>query len=161
MVSGLRVAMHPTVARILEMLDEDPTLVGRTLSVRLGISVSRLARLFRRHMSMSIVEYRNRLRFQRFFALIKGSPLQRPSLREAALAAGFGSYAHFHRLFWAEWHIGPSEFLRGKRGRVRSRRAQPRGGSASAATSAQAASKSRPPRGVTAPKPPVPVSARA
>ena len=98
------------------MFNVDPTLSGKELSSRLGLSVSRLARVFKRQMGVSIVEYRNRLRFERFFELLAGERGRKPTLRQAARAAGFGSYAHFHRLFRARWQTGPREGLP-KRGR--------------------------------------------
>jgi AraC-like DNA-binding protein len=94
------------------MFNVDPTLSGKELSSRLGLSVSRLARVFKRQMGVSIVEYRNRLRFERFFQLLAGERGRKPTLRQAARAAGFGSYAHFHRLFRARWQTGPREGFR-------------------------------------------------
>jgi len=56
-----------------------------------------------------MVEYKNRVRLNRFTALVdKG----RRNLLEAALAAGFGSYAQFHRVFRALRHVTPREYLR-------------------------------------------------
>ncbi len=97
---------------MVAMFNVDPSLSGKELSERLGLSVSRLARVFKRQMGVSIVEYRNRLRFERFFALVQEQGNRRPTLRQAARAAGFGSYAHFHRLFRARWRTGPREGFR-------------------------------------------------
>lgn len=97
---------------MVAMFQVDPSLSGKELSERLGLSVSRLARVFKRQMGVSIVEYRNRLRFERLFALLSEEPGRRPTLRQAARAAGFGSYAHFHRLFRARWQTGPREGFR-------------------------------------------------
>jgi len=36
----------------------------------------------------------------------------RTNLLEAALAAGFGSYAQFHRVFRALRHVTPRDYLR-------------------------------------------------
>ena len=98
---------------MVAMFNVDPTLSGKQLSARLGLSVSRLARVFKRQLGVSIVEYRNRLRFERFFQVLNGEGGGRkPTLREAARAAGFGSYAHFHRLFRARWRTEPREGFR-------------------------------------------------
>lgn len=94
------------------MFNVDPTLSGKELSERLGLSVSRLARLFKGQMGVSMVEYRNRLRFKRLFALLAVEDGRRPTLRQAVREAGFGSYAHFHRLFRARWHTGPRQGFR-------------------------------------------------
>jgi len=90
----------------------DPSLTGKELSTRLGLSVSRLARVFKRDAGVSIVEYRNRIRFRRFFGLVADRRTTRTTLRQAVRAAGFGSYAHFHRLFRARWQVCPREYLR-------------------------------------------------
>lgn len=91
------------------LLREDPSLGGKEIADRLEISLSRLARVFKAEMGMSLVEYRNRLRLDRFGALLEGG---RSNLLEAALDAGFGSYAQFHRVFRALRHSTPREYLR-------------------------------------------------
>ena len=81
---------------------------GKQIAARLDISLSRLARVFKAEMGMSLVEYRNRLRLDRFGCCsIAGGT----NLLEAALAAGFGSYAQFHRVFRALRHMTPREYL--------------------------------------------------
>ena len=89
----------------------DPSLTGKELSTRLGLSVSRLARVFKRDAGVSIVEYRNRIRFRKFFELLGDRHATRTTMRQAARAAGFGSYAHFHRLFRARWNVCPREYF--------------------------------------------------
>ncbi|HSS38745.1 MAG TPA: AraC family transcriptional regulator [Polyangia bacterium] len=108
----LRPSKHRAVSATVTMLAKDPSLGGKQIAGELGISVSRLARVFKRDMGMSLVEYRNRLRLDRFWVLVDGG---RPSLLEAALAAGFGSYAQFHRVFRAQRHLTPREYLRRRR----------------------------------------------
>lgn len=103
---------HPAVDRMVIMLDNDPSLSGKQLSEMLGLSVSRLARLFKRELGISIVGYRNELRFQRFHALLTTKGERPPTLGRAARLAGFGSYAHFHRLCRARWHTAPRDGLR-------------------------------------------------
>ena len=73
------------------------------------MSLGRLARVFKAEMGMSLVEYRNRLRLDRFTALLDTG---HRNLLEAALAAGFGSYAQFHRVFRALRHVTPSDYRR-------------------------------------------------
>jgi len=102
---------HRLVTAAVAMLAKDPALVGKEIAARLDISVSRLARVFKAEMGMSLVEYRNRLRLDRFMVLLDHG---RTNLLEAALAAGFGSYAQFHRVFRAMRHAAPREYLRQK-----------------------------------------------
>ena len=96
------------VTATVAMLARDPAMGGKQIAAKLDISLSRLARVFKAEMGMSLVEYRNRLRLDRFAVLLdKG----RTNLLEAALAAGFGSYAQFHRVFRALRHMTPREYL--------------------------------------------------
>ena len=60
---------------------------------------------------MSLVAYRNRLRMERFSQLVDQG---HTNLLGAALAAGFGSYALFHRVFRAMGRGTPREFLRSR-----------------------------------------------
>jgi AraC-like DNA-binding protein len=96
------------VTATVAMLAKDPAMGGKQIAAKLDISLSRLARVFKAEMGMSLVEYRNRLRLDRFAVLLdKG----RTNRLEAALAAGFGSYAQFHRVFRALRHMTPREYV--------------------------------------------------
>lgn len=99
------------VVGILRLLSQDPSLGGKQLAAHLNISLSRLARVFKQEMGMSLVHYRNRLRLERFDVLINSGT---ENLLEAALASGFGSYAQFHRVFVAERGAPPTRYLKGK-----------------------------------------------
>src|SRR5690606_32803588 len=67
------------------------------LARRTGLSPSRLSRLFKQQTGVTIVDFRNRQRLAKFLRLYgKG---QRHTMLNAALAAGFGSYPQFHRVF--------------------------------------------------------------
>jgi len=70
------------------------------------MSPGHLTRSFKRHAGSSIVEYRNELRLARFL-----SQATRQGLLEAALGAGFGSYAQFHRVFRARFGKSPRQYL--------------------------------------------------
>jgi AraC-like DNA-binding protein len=95
-------------AATVAILAKDPSIGGKEMATRLDISLSRLARVFKAEMGMSLVEYRNRLRLDRFTVLVdRGGS----NLLDAALTAGFGSYAQFHRVFRALRHITPREYL--------------------------------------------------
>lgn len=97
---------------VVRVLHEEPTLGGGALARRVGVSAGKLARDFKAEMGVSLVEYRNRLRLERFLALVdRGGG----NLLEAALDAGFGSYAQFHRVFRALLGTTPREYLTGRR----------------------------------------------
>jgi len=102
---------HPIVLRALEMLSRDPALVGKQIATSLDISLSRLVRLFKAEVGLSLVEYRNRLRIERFQVLVGA---REENLHEVARAAGFGSYAQFHRVFRAVYGTAPSSYLRAR-----------------------------------------------
>jgi len=94
------------------MLAENPSIDARAIARRLEVSVGWFARRFKAEMGMSLVEYRNRLRLDRVDALLAEG---KTTLLEAALAAGFGSYAQFHRVFRSIRHLAPREFLQRRR----------------------------------------------
>jgi AraC-like DNA-binding protein len=86
----------PLVQHVLLAVDQGLPLRGHQLARELAVSPGHLARAFKREMGMSLVDYRNRKRIERFY-----QALQQPggcSMRQAAQAAGFGSYAQFHRI---------------------------------------------------------------
>lgn len=109
-------AKHPVVGKVVRMLAHDPTLGGKDMAAKVDISLSRLARLFKSEMGQSLVDYRNGLRLERFLKLVDSGGA---NLLEAALAAGFGSYAQFHRVFCGAYKRTPREYLsrRGHRNR--------------------------------------------
>lgn len=99
---------HPMVRRVTSLLVRDPSLSCETMAVELGISAGRLARIFKRETKSSIVEYRNELRLAGFLERVD---VHAGNLLEAALEAGFGSYAQFHRVFRARFGRTPREYL--------------------------------------------------
>ena len=88
----------PLVRRILCALDDESATTGDQLARELGVSAGHLARSFKREMAMSLVEYRNRIRMDRFFEAIYREG-NRDNILVCALQAGFGSYAQFHRVY--------------------------------------------------------------
>ncbi len=112
-------AQGPLVESVVGSLADDPTLTGKILARRNCMSLSRLARVFKLEMGVSLVEYRNRLRLERFFGLMEAG--ERRDMLNAALDAGFGSYAQFHRVFRSTHGQSPRAFFRT---RARARNAQ-------------------------------------
>ncbi len=101
-------ARHPALRRAIRMLADDPSLGGAELADGLDISLSRLARLFKTELGVSLVDYRNQLRLDRFMKLAEQGT---GNLLQTALAAGFGSYAQFHRVFRAVSGKAPREYF--------------------------------------------------
>jgi len=98
----------PLVRRILQAFHQDPLISGERLAKVLGVSAGHLARSFKREMGVSLVEYRNRLRMERFFASMDRG---QHNLLDAALEAGFGSYAQFHRVHRQLLGTTPREYF--------------------------------------------------
>jgi AraC-like DNA-binding protein len=109
--NGLTAPAHPVVVGTLRLLAKDPSLGGKELADALRLSLSRLARVFKTEMGLSLVEYRNRLRLERFDVLVDE---RGDNLLDAALAAGFGSAAQFHRVFRALRGQSPRAYLKGR-----------------------------------------------
>lgn len=113
--------VHPVVERAAQLLREQPEQGSlRDLAKACGASASWLSRLFREQLGVSLVGYRNQARIDRFFELYReGRGL---NLSDAALGAGFGSYAQFHRVFKDTLGFAPGDLKRGVRGALESLR---------------------------------------
>ena len=90
--------VHPAVEKAARLIrDHDATLDLETLAQQAGLSPARLSRLFKQQTGVALVDYRNRQRVEKFLTLYGSG--QRVKMLDAALEAGFGSYAQFHRVF--------------------------------------------------------------
>jgi AraC-like DNA-binding protein len=107
-----KAGQSPLVERVLQAVSEELPMTGEQLAVELGVSPGHLARSFKREMGVSLVDYRNRRRIDRFFDSISraGGTV---NLLDAALEAGFGSYAQFHRVYRKFLGSAPREVLAG------------------------------------------------
>lgn len=99
--------LKPVILQALDALNDNPSLTGERLAAELSLSPGYLARLFKSEVGVSLVEYRNRLRIEGFFRLVENGG----NLLDAALKAGFGSYAQFHRVFRNIVGSTPREYL--------------------------------------------------
>jgi AraC-like DNA-binding protein len=86
---------------------ETPSLSTSALAKATHVTPRALAKHFRAEVGVSLVDYRNRLRIEKFLNLA----LQGTNLLEAALEAGFGSYAQFHRVFRQQMGVTPKQHL--------------------------------------------------
>ena len=107
--------VHPAVERTARLLlGDDDSYSLPQLARRAGLSSSRLSRLFKQQTGLSIVEFRNRQRIQRFldsYETERNSGRQ-TTLLDAALDAGFGSYPQFHRVFRQVAGCSPAQYQR-------------------------------------------------
>jgi AraC-like DNA-binding protein len=106
--SGTNKPMHPVIREVTKLLVRDPTLSCEALAKQVSMSAGQLARTFKKHTQVSIVEHRNELRLARFLNRVD---TQASNLLGAALEAGFGSYAQFHRVFRGRFGQTPREYL--------------------------------------------------
>jgi AraC-like DNA-binding protein len=101
--------------RALRALEKDPVVTGERIAHEMGISPGHLARSFKSEMGLSLVEYRNRLRIERFLRSVQRG---NDSLLRAALEAGFGSYAQFFRVYRKLLGTTPREHLGARKARA-------------------------------------------
>ncbi len=103
--------LHPAVARAVQLLTgPEGSLGSKDLARCCGLSESHLIRVFAEQIGMSMTEFRNRARLERFFEIYGDG--WRTTLSAAALEAGFGSYAQFYRVFRASMGHGPARHRR-------------------------------------------------
>ena len=108
-------SLHPAVERTARLLLNDDSSYSLTqLASRANLSPSRLSRIFKQQTGLSIVEFRNRQRVQRFLELYgrERDAGRRSTLLDAALHAGFGSYPQFHRVFRQVTGCSPAQYQR-------------------------------------------------
>jgi AraC-like DNA-binding protein len=90
-----RLPVHRLVMASVAMLAQDPGVRADQIARQLAVNPLILKRLFEATLGVSLAEYRNRLRLDRFaFLMAKG----RRSLSDAAVAAGFASFAQFQQV---------------------------------------------------------------
>jgi AraC-like DNA-binding protein len=103
--------LHPAVQAAVRWLHDDATQPEagdlRALARRCGISRPWLSLLFQEQLGESLTDYRNRQRFYRFRDLLADSV----SATDAALAAGFGSYAQCFRVVREHTGLSPRELV--------------------------------------------------
>lgn len=111
-------SVHPAVERAARLLlgDENNYSLPQ-LARRAGLSPSRLSRLFKQQTGLSIVEFRNRQRIQRFLDRydLERADGRQSTLLNAAFEAGFGSYPQFHRVFRQVAGCSPAEYQQRRR----------------------------------------------
>jgi AraC-like DNA-binding protein len=102
------VPLQRSILKALDILgrEEQPgNLSG--LAKLCGVSPAHLSRTFQKQVGIPLNRYRNAARLERFWRL-RNTPPQK-TLTEAALAAGFGSYAQFYKIFREAHGRGPRE----------------------------------------------------
>jgi AraC-like DNA-binding protein/quercetin dioxygenase-like cupin family protein len=100
--------MHPAVARALLLMREQAGAHSLSdLATEAGVAAPYLSRLLVEHTGRSFIDWRNRIRLDRFI----DSYHPGANLLAAALDAGFGSYTRFHHIFSELIGCPPSEWM--------------------------------------------------
>lgn len=101
--------LHPAVTQALGILKADDEIANlAALAKRCGVSASYLGDLLASQTGRGFVEWRNIARLERFQNFYP----QSEDLLTAALAAGFGSYTQFHRVFLETIGTTPGHWAR-------------------------------------------------
>ena len=108
--------VHPAVEKAARLIRHESNLLSlEKLASRAGLSAHRLSRLFKQQTGVALVDFRNRQRVERFMEIYGTG--QRHTMLDAALEAGFGSYAQFHRIFKRMTGSSPASHRRKLHGR--------------------------------------------
>jgi AraC-like DNA-binding protein len=103
--------VHPAVAKAIRLISSaDASIPLTSLALKAGLSAPRLSRLFKRQAGISLTAFQQRKCLERFLHLYRTGA--RYTLMEAALLAGFGSYAQFHRVFCRVMRMNPAAYRR-------------------------------------------------
>ena len=101
--------IHPAVERAARLIQDSSTTIPlNELAYHAGLSAARLSRLFKEQTGFAMVDFRNRLKVQRYLEIYRTG--QRLTMLDAALEAGFGSYPQFHRVFKDVLGCSPAKY---------------------------------------------------
>lgn len=100
--------VHPAVEQAARLIAAGDDRSFATLAKDVGMTRTSLSRRFRRDLGLSLIDHQNRTRIERFLDLHRSG---RRTILEAALAAGFGSYPQFHRVFRRVIGASPRQHL--------------------------------------------------
>lgn len=103
-------SVHPAVLRAARLLRADAGAeTVHAIARVVSLSPHHLSRLFLDQMGVSIPRFRNEQRFRRLLDVYGAG--DRMSILDAAITAGFGSYAQFYRVFCQLTGSNPSSYL--------------------------------------------------
>jgi AraC-like DNA-binding protein len=100
--------MHAAVTRAIMLLRQREAISLSDLAAEAGVTAPYLSRLLIGETGRSFVDWRNKVRLDRFMEGYRPGG----NLLAAALDAGFGSYVRFHRVFTETIGCTPSEWVR-------------------------------------------------
>lgn len=103
--------LHPALEKVLDVLNHPETgeMTLQNMARVVKMTPRRLSELFHRYVGLTLPEYRNSIRLQRFFVAFEKEPST--NLSYLALESGFGSYAQFHRVFKQYLQKSPKDWM--------------------------------------------------
>ena len=108
---GAGFEVHPAVEKAVGLLrDEQDALTAPEIAARVGMSAPYLGRLFHQQTGVTLADFRNRQRLERFLDLYGDG--SRFTILEAALETGFGSYPQVYRIFTQQMGCSPAAYRR-------------------------------------------------
>jgi len=102
--------LHPAVDRAAVLLQADPNMPLHRLAREAGLSESRLAQVFKKEVGRTLQEFRTGLKLDHVDHLVERGKVR--DLTSAALAAGFGSYSQFFRVFMKARGQSPRSYFK-------------------------------------------------
>ena len=112
--SSRKIELHPAVALAVEWLSKREASATSLpqIASRCGLSPAYLSRLFHQQLGVSLSQFRNSTRLSAFIEQYRDRG--RRTLLDCALAAGFGSYAQFYKVFYSAYGAGPARLIRSR-----------------------------------------------
>lgn len=112
--SSRKIELHPAVAVAVELLSKREASAASLpeIASRCGLSPTYLSRLFHQQLGISLSQYRNSTRLGAFMEEYTDRGPR--TILDCALAAGFGSYAQFYKVFLAAYGEGPAKLIRSR-----------------------------------------------
>ena len=107
----LNAPIHPAVDKITRYIHAGRAADDlQTVAALVNMAPETVSRLFKKHTGISLTAFRNRCRVDRFIQIYAHGHTY--TMLEAALMAGFGSYAQFYRVFIQVMKVTPSVYRR-------------------------------------------------
>lgn len=108
-VVPVKSTIHPAIEQVAQLIHQGSWEENlESLAEQVGMAPATISRLFKQQTGLSVTAFRNRCRMDRFFTIYDQD--HQPNLMNAALEAGFGSYAQFYRVFTQMMGMTPAVF---------------------------------------------------
>lgn len=102
-------SVHPVVERIAKIIHAGQSADDlKSIANLVNMTPQTVSRLFKKQTGISLTEFRNRCRINRFLELYGHGHTH--TMLECALQAGFGSYAQFYRVFVQIMNMTPAHY---------------------------------------------------